>query len=105
MSSSAGSGGGGAACKAVCVMVSETGSNAVIGQLTLTQVDLVKGPVRITGQVSGLLPGKHGMSVCVSGNLTNGASSCGPIFNPFGTLLTCNIFVMVVIGHTIFKIW
>jgi hypothetical protein len=75
-------------CKAVCTIVSETGSNVVIGQLTLQQVDIInKGHVKITGQISNLMPGKHGISVCVAGNLTNGASSCGPIFNPFGMLL------------------
>lgn len=78
-------------CKAVCVMVSETGNNSVIGTLTLVQVDLIKGPVRITGQLQGLLPGKHGISVCVAGNLSSGASTCGPIFNPFGTFVTIRI--------------
>ena len=70
-----------AACKAVCVVVSETGNN-VLGHLTLTQSD---DQVHITGTLSGLTPGKHGLSVCVSGDLSQGAASCGVVFNPFGT--------------------
>ncbi|EEC44657.1 predicted protein, partial [Phaeodactylum tricornutum CCAP 1055/1] len=53
------------------------------GCLTLTQAD-INQPVKISGSLSGLAAGKHGISVCVSGDLSQGASSCGPIFNPFG---------------------
>ena len=73
-------------CKGICMVVSEMGNNSVIGQLTLTQLDVYDGPVKITGKLSGLYPpGKHGISICVNGNLSNGATSCGPIFNPCGT--------------------
>jgi Cu/Zn superoxide dismutase len=84
----------GAACKAVCVLMSDTGNN-VLGQLTITQPD-VNQPVKITGNLTGLTPGKHGLSVCVAGNLTQGAASCGPIFNPFGTYLTVSHLVVSV---------
>lgn len=88
---------GSSSCKAVCVVVSETGNNSVVGQLSFIQADLMnKGPVKITGTINHLLPGKHGMSICVAGNLTNGSTSCGPIFNPFGTffffLLLLSVF-------------
>jgi hypothetical protein len=73
----------GAACKAVCVLMSDSGNN-VLGYLTITQAD-VNQPVKITGNLTGLTPGKHGISVCVSGDVSLGASSCGAIFNPFGT--------------------
>lgn len=74
----------GAGCKAVCVVVSENGNN-VLGPLTMSQSDLT-APVKITGTLTGLTPGKHGLSICSSGDLSKGAASCGPIFNPFGTL-------------------
>jgi len=70
-------------CKAVCSLASESGGT--IGHLTLTQASGVSQPVQITGSLTGLTAGKHGLSICVSGDLTNGATSCGPIFNPFGT--------------------
>jgi hypothetical protein len=73
----------GAACKAVCVLMSDSGNN-VLGYLTIAQPD-VNQPVKITGNLTGLTPGKHGISVCVSGDASLGASTCGAIFNPFGT--------------------
>jgi hypothetical protein len=75
----------GAACKAVCVLMSDSGNN-VLGYLTIAQPD-VNQPVKITGNLTGLTPGKHGISVCVSGDVSLGASTCGAIFNPFGTYI------------------
>uniref|UniRef100_A0A7S3PCU6 Superoxide dismutase copper/zinc binding domain-containing protein n=1 Tax=Amphora coffeiformis TaxID=265554 RepID=A0A7S3PCU6_9STRA len=67
-------------CKAVC-QIANSSNNNVLGYLTLTQTD---GPTcKITGSLSGLTPGKHGISVCVAGDLSDGAASCGSIFNPF----------------------
>jgi Cu-Zn family superoxide dismutase len=43
-------------------------------------------PTIISGEVKGLAPGKHGISINVYGDLSDGASSCGPIFDPFGQL-------------------
>lgn len=71
------------ACKGVCTIVSEAGSTSVLGHLVLTQND-ASSPTNIAGSLSGLTPGKHGISVCISGDLSQGAESCGPIFNPFG---------------------
>lgn len=71
-------------CKAVCQIASSSNNN-VLGYLTLTQTDAV---IKITGTLSGLTPGKHGMSVCAAGDLSEGATSCGPIFNPFGAFIS-----------------
>lgn len=65
------------------MVVSEIGNNAVLGHLVLSQTD-ASSPTVIQGSLSGLMPGKHGISICVSGDLSRGASTCGPIFNPFG---------------------
>lgn len=70
------------ACKATCTIVSDSGNN-VWGHLALTQTDSGSN-VQIEGTLSGLTPGKHGISVCVSGDLSQGSASCGPVFNPFG---------------------
>jgi hypothetical protein len=71
----------------VCVLATESGGYHVLGSLTLAQAD-VNGTVTISGSLSGLSPNsKHGLSVCSYGDLSKGAGSCGPIFNPFGPFL------------------
>jgi hypothetical protein len=74
------------ACKASCLILSQlSASHQVLGTLQLVQ--LPNGTVRITGTLQHLQPNTiHGISVCQAGDLSNGATSCGPIFNPFGTL-------------------
>jgi superoxide dismutase, Cu-Zn family len=80
----ASSGGGSSrACKGICQVLSGVTTTTVMGVLTLEQPN-VHQPVHITGKLTGLTPGKHGVSVCVAGDLSQGPSSCGPIFNPFG---------------------
>ncbi|KAL7572541.1 hypothetical protein ACA910_000364 [Epithemia clementina (nom. ined.)] len=68
-------------CKAVCQILAN-GNGAVLGSLTLSQNG---DKVSVTGTLSGLAggAGKRGISVCTYGNLSGGAQSCGPIFNPF----------------------
>jgi Cu/Zn superoxide dismutase len=66
-------------CKAACVLY--TGNNNVLGSLTLTQTG---DSTMIVGELSNLTPGKHGLSVCVSGDVSKGPAGCGPTFNPFG---------------------
>ena len=67
----------------VCVLQSE-GSVGVTGTLKLSQAT-DDGPTRIEGLVRGLTPGqKHGISVCIYGDISDGGNSCGPVFNPFG---------------------
>ncbi|KAK7604235.1 hypothetical protein V9T40_004508 [Parthenolecanium corni] len=65
--------------KAVCVLNGET----VKGTVYFTQ-DSEKGPVAVTGEISGLQPGSHGFHVHEFGDNTNGCTSAGPHFNPFG---------------------
>ena len=60
-----------------------TGESGVAGILRLAQSSS-DAPTTIQGDVRGLTPGKHGITVNVSGDLTEGAASTGDIFNPFG---------------------
>jgi Cu-Zn family superoxide dismutase len=68
--------------KCVCSLTSESGSS-VTGILRLSQSN-EDAPTLIEGELRGLSSGKHGISICQAGDLSEGASSCGPIFNPFG---------------------
>lgn len=69
----------------VCVFYPE-GSSGVSGSITMTQTQ-EDGPTVVEGTVRGLTPGqKHGISICTYGDLRDTSTSCGAIFNPFGTL-------------------
>uniref|UniRef100_A0A6T5XRA2 Superoxide dismutase copper/zinc binding domain-containing protein n=1 Tax=Thalassionema nitzschioides TaxID=33649 RepID=A0A6T5XRA2_9STRA len=70
--------------KAVCVLVTETStSSGITGVLTLTQ-NSETDPTVIAGEVKGLAPGSvHGLSLNIYGDLSDGATSCGDVFNPF----------------------
>jgi hypothetical protein len=71
-----------ATCRASCTLVNhQTASVSILGHLHLEESD---GIVSIKGKIHNLSPGKHGITVCVAGDLSNGATSCGAIFNPFG---------------------
>jgi hypothetical protein len=72
---------------ATCVCVfSPEGNSGVSGALKLSQTS-EDGPTVLEGQVRGLTANqRHGISVCTYGDVRDGAASCGPIFNPFGTL-------------------
>lgn len=67
--------------KCVCKISSESGT--VSGILRLAQAS-EDGPTTINGELKGLSPGKHGITINVYGDLSDGAASCGAIFNPFG---------------------
>ena len=73
-------------CKAICQIASSSNNN-VLGYLTITQA--ANDGVTITGTLSGLTPGKHGLAVCAAGDLSEGAKSCGVVFNPFGEFVCC----------------
>jgi superoxide dismutase, Cu-Zn family len=67
--------------RCTCILTAESGSN-VTGMLTLVQAS-DESPVVVTGELKGLVSGKHGITVNTYGDLSDGAQSCGPIFNPF----------------------
>lgn len=69
----------------VCVLQAE-GSSGASGALKLSQAN-EGAPTTIEGTIKGLTAGqKHGIALCVYGDLSDGGTSCGPSFNPFGTL-------------------
>lgn len=69
----------------VCTFQAE-GNSGVSGALKLTQSS-ESGVTTLEGTIRGLTPGqKHGISLCVYGDLSDGGASCGPAFNPFGKL-------------------
>jgi Cu-Zn family superoxide dismutase len=68
----------------ICVFQGE-GNSGVSGALKLSQTT-EDGPTTLEGQIRGLTPGqKHGVSVCVFGDVSDGGTSCGAVFNPLGT--------------------
>lgn len=69
-----------------------TGESGVTGILRLAQ-SAASAPTTIQGEIRGLTPGKHGITVNVSGDLTEGAASTGDIFNPFGTFAFFVVYV------------
>ncbi len=74
--------------KCICIIHGDTGSShssSIYGVLRLTQQS-EDAPTIIEGEIRGLAPGKHGISVNVFGDLSNASASCGAIFNPFGKL-------------------
>lgn len=69
-----------AALKGICVL---KGDGAVKGFCTFEQA-APDAAVTIRGEITGLAPGKHGFHVHAFGDNTNGCTSAGPHFNPFG---------------------
>ena len=66
------------AAKAVCVLKSEK----VNGVVKFSQEG--DGPVKVSGEISGLAPGQHGFHVHQFGDNTDGCTSAGPHYNPDG---------------------
>ncbi|KAI9018066.1 CuZnSOD [Phycomyces nitens] len=66
--------------KAVAVI---RGDSPVQGTVTFTQ-ESENGPTTVEASVSGLTEGKHGIHVHEFGDNTNGCTSAGAHFNPYG---------------------
>jgi len=66
--------------KAMCVL---KGDGAVKGTCVFEQ-QAPDAPCKIRGELTGLAPGKHGFHVHEFGDGTNGCTSAGPHYNPFG---------------------
>jgi len=66
---------------AVCILQSHGGSG-VTGQFDLKQAG-PGAPIKITGFIIGLTPGKHGFHVHEFGDLSDGCVTAGAHFNPF----------------------
>nr|CAE46443.1 superoxide dismutase [Mytilus edulis] len=66
--------------KAVCVL---KGDGAVTGTVAFSQQN-GDSAVTVTGELTGLAPGEHGFHVHEFGDNTNGCTSAGSHFNPFG---------------------
>jgi Cu-Zn family superoxide dismutase len=68
--------------EAVAVLVPRTGGDGVNGAILFKQE---KGYVQVTGEVSGLKPGKHGFHIHMFGDLRKGdGMSAGGHYNPEG---------------------
>jgi Cu-Zn family superoxide dismutase len=65
--------------KAICVL---KGDGATQGVITITQE--ADSEVVVSGKITGLKPGNHGFHIHEFGDNTNGCTSAGSHFNPFG---------------------
>jgi Cu/Zn superoxide dismutase len=72
-----------ARCCCVITGKDKDGKDVIEGTLILHQAQ-EEAPTTIDGTIRGLVPGKHGFHLHVFGDFSEGFSSCGSIFNPFG---------------------
>ena len=69
-----------AVAKSVATIRAITGGG-VLGEIRIMQRS-DESTSRITGRVTGLTPGNHGLRVCAFGDESSGMASLGPIYNP-----------------------
>jgi len=67
--------------KCICSIRGDNGKITGVLRLSQTSED---APTIVQGEIKGLTPGNHAISVNVYGDLSDNAISCGAIFNPFG---------------------
>lgn len=68
--------------KAIAVFSGDSGVKGIVHFEQAGGMNEGKDAVRITGQITGLSPGKHGFHVHEFGDLSNGCISAGDHFNP-----------------------
>ncbi|XP_028554591.1 superoxide dismutase [Cu-Zn] 2 isoform X2 [Dendrobium catenatum] len=69
----------------VLIASGDSGNNVVGGSLNFFE-DQSTGFTHVSGKITGLSPGLHGLHIHSFGDTTNGCNSTGPHFNPFKKL-------------------
>ncbi|KAL0907012.1 hypothetical protein M5K25_025549 [Dendrobium thyrsiflorum] len=76
----------GGSLKGVVLIASGDSGNSVVGGSLNFFEDQSTGFTHVSGKITGLLPGLHGLHIHTFGDTTNGCNSTGPHFNPFKKL-------------------
>jgi len=72
---------------AVCVLHPTDGVSGTVRFTQSVAANGSAGTTHVTGNATGLAPGNHQLHICAFGDLTNGGTSCGPLFDPRGSAL------------------
>ena len=71
---------------AICVSIAnDSNPNGISGDITFSQKD-ENSKLKISGSLSGLSPGSHGLHIHQFPELGNNCSDAGPHFNPTNVL-------------------